>query len=146
MRIVCLDIGTKRIGVAATDPLCISVQGIRVIDRRGGRRDLVEIEGVCRELGVERLVIGLPLDEEGGSGPAAKGVEAFAKRLGEHLLSEGLRIEIEMWDERYSTSEAEARLISFDVGRKKRRRVIDKMAAVVVLEDYIESKKIGGGL
>lgn len=141
MRIVCLDIGTKRIGVAATDPLCISVQGIKVIDRRGGRRDLAEIEGICRELGAERLIIGLPLDEAGGRGPAAKKIEAFTKRLEDHLCRAGLGVEIEMWDERYSTSEAEARLISFDVSRKKRRRVIDKMAAVVVLENYLESGK-----
>lgn len=143
MRVICLDIGTKRIGVAATDPLGISVQGIKVIERRGGGRDLAEIESLCRELGAERLVIGLPLDEEGGSGPAAKKIEVFAKRLGEYISSKGITIEIEMWDERYSTSEAEARLISFNVSRQKRRRVIDKMAAVVVLEDYLESKKRG---
>jgi len=71
MRIICLDIGTKRIGVAATDPLALTAQGIGVIRRHGGKRDMTAIENLCRELEADMMVIGLPLGEEGDVGPAA---------------------------------------------------------------------------
>ncbi|MFA4875372.1 MAG: Holliday junction resolvase RuvX [bacterium] len=139
MRILCLDIGSKRIGVAATDPMGWSAQGIAVIERRGGAADLDEIEQRCRELEADLLLVGLPLDAEGGVGPAAAKVQAFAEKLRSHLAKDGIDIPMEFWDERYSTVEAEERLIAADVSRAKRKRVIDKMAAVAILEDYLAS-------
>jgi len=139
MRIICLDVGNKRIGVAATDPLGIAVHGVEVIDRRGMKEDYSRIEAICRDREAERIVIGMPLDSDGGVGKSAKRMIAFADKLKEHLKSADFDIPIEMWDESYSTVVAEERLIGFDVSRLKRKRVIDKMAAVVILQDYLDA-------
>lgn len=137
MRILCLDIGTKRIGVAASDPMGIIAQPLKVLARKGDKADFAEIGNLCRELGVELILIGIPFDEEGGLGPHAKRVKGFAERLGWDLRSTGIKAPIEMWDERYSTALAEERLIEADVSRAKRKKWIDKMAAVVILEEYL---------
>ena len=142
MRIICLDIGSKRIGVAASDPFGWTAQGLEVIERKGNKKDMERICEICRELEAERIVAGLPLNEEGGIGPAAKKVQVFVEKFKTHLKKSGLDIEIELWDERYSTATAEERLIEADVSRKKRKRVIDKMAAIVILQDYLEVKGI----
>lgn len=103
---------------------------------------MAKIAGLCRELEADKMIIGLPLNEDGEMGPAALKVQKFAGRLGGHLKKAGLDLPIEMWDERYSTAVAEERLLSADVTRRKRRRVIDKMAAVVILEDYLGANDI----
>lgn len=139
MRILCLDIGTKRIGLAATDPLGLTAQPLGVIERRGGTKDFEAIAAKCEELEVELLLIGLPLDEEGREGEQAGKVRRYASRLERYIREHGLDTPIEMWDERYSTARAEERLISADVSRAKRGRVIDKMAATVILEDYLST-------
>jgi len=139
MRILCLDIGTKRIGMAASDPLGLTAQPLGVIERRGGIKDFEEIANRCRELGAELLLVGLPLDEEGGEGPQAEKVRGYVSKLREYLRGHELDMPIEMWDERYSTARAEERLLAADVSRARRREVIDKMAAVVILEDYLSS-------
>lgn len=141
MRILCLDIGEKRIGVAVSDPLCLTAQGLKVIERRGDKKDFPAIEELCRELSVELILVGLPLDEEGGEGKAAGKTRKFSERLALHLKNSGVKIPFEFWDESYSTEVAENFLIDADVGRKKRRLVIDKMAAVVILTDYLAGKE-----
>ena len=138
-RIVCLDVGTKRIGVAASDPMGWTAQPVRVIERRGGERDFEEIRGILVELSAGLLLVGLPLDAEGELGPQAKKVQAFAEKLRAHLCGAGLDIPLEFQDERYSTATAEGRLIDADVSRARRRRVIDKMAAAVILSEYLEA-------
>ncbi len=139
MRILCLDIGTRRIGLAATDPIGLTAQPLGVIERRGGTDDFEAVAGKCRDLEVELLLIGLPLDEEGGEGEQARKVRRYASRLADYLRAHGLDMPIEMWDERYSTAQAEERLISADVSRRRRGEVIDKMAATVILEDYLSA-------
>ena len=140
MRILCLDIGSKRIGLAASDPMGWTAQGVGVIERRGDDRDLDAIADKARELDAKLILMGLPLDEEGGVGPQAEKVKRFAARLAAHIEARGLDIPLEMWDERFSTAIAEERLLEADVSRRKRRRVIDKMAAVAILQDYLDSK------
>jgi putative pre-16S rRNA nuclease len=142
MRILCLDIGSKRIGVAASDPMGWTAQGICVIERRGG--ELKEIADLCREMDVDLILVGMPFDENGEKGPAAKKVDGFVIKLKEHLMGQGLDLPIEAWDERYSTAVAEERLIAADVSRAKRRKVIDKMAAMVILEDYLQAHQLTG--
>lgn len=137
MRILCLDIGSKRIGVAVSDPMGWTAQPVKVLDRRGGARDFEAIALLCRELQVERIVVGLPLDAEGGEGKQAAKVRAFAERLSRSLAAAGIAAPVEFWDERYSTATAEERLIEADVSRVRRREVIDKMAAAVILEEYL---------
>ncbi|MFA4973097.1 MAG: Holliday junction resolvase RuvX [bacterium] len=142
MRILCLDIGSRRIGVAASDQLGITAQGIGVIERRGDAKDFEAIIQRAQELEASLLLLGIPLDEEGWMGPQAEKVQAFADRLKQAMARGGLDIPVEMWDERYSTAVAEQRLIDADVSRQKRRKVIDKMAAVAILQDYLDSKAL----
>jgi putative pre-16S rRNA nuclease len=141
MRILCLDIGTKRIGLAASDPMGWTAQGLGVLPRRGDAADFEAIAARCRELEAELILVGLPLDEEGGIGPAAQRIQAFAERLKAHLAKAGIEAPIELWDERYSTARATERLIAADVTRRRRKAVIDKMAAVAILEDYLEVRR-----
>lgn len=137
MRILCLDIGSKRIGVAASDPMGLLAQPLRVIERRGGQGDFDEIIALCRELEPGLLLVGLPLDAEGAEGEQARKVRAFTARLLERLRAAGIATPLQMWDERYSTAEAEEFLIEADVSRAGRRRVIDKMAAAAILQSYL---------
>lgn len=139
MRILCLDIGTRRIGVAVSDPMGWTAQPVGTIIRRGGVRDFESIACAIRDQGAQLVVIGLPLGAEGESGPQAQKVKAFAAKLKRHLEETGQEVPFEFWDERYSTATAEERLIEADVSRVKRRRVIDKMAAAVILDDYLRA-------
>ncbi len=137
MRILCLDIGSKRIGVAASDPLELTAQPMKVIARRGGKSDFDAIASLARELEADLILVGLPLDAEGGEGPQAAKVRRFAEKLLGHLRGAGIKAGMEFWDERYSTATAVERLIDADLSRRRRREVVDKMAAAVILEDYL---------
>jgi len=141
MRILCLDIGSKRIGVAASDPLELTAQPVKVIVRRGGKSDFDAIASLAGELEADLILVGLPLDAEGGEGPQAAKVRRFAEKLLEHLRGAGIKAGMEFWDERYSTATAAERLIAADLSRKRRREVVDKMAAAVILEDYLAARE-----
>jgi putative Holliday junction resolvase len=143
MRILCLDIGSKRIGVAVSDPLGWTAQGVGVIGR--GKQELTEIARLCREYEPNLIVVGIPLDEQGRVGPAARKVWAFINKLDGYLKEEGVEVPIETWDESYSTAMAEERLVKADVSRARRKKVIDKMAAVVILEDYLQAHEQPAG-
>jgi len=139
MKILCLDVGEKRIGLAASDALGITVNAIGTITRTTKQKDFSEILRYLSENNAEKLVIGLPLNEEGEIGVSAKKILKFVKELKGFLHNKKHDMPVETWDERYSTSEAEAYLIGFDVSRKKRKKVIDKMAAVMILRSYMEA-------
>ena len=136
MRILGLDIGTKNIGVALSDESATSAQARGVILRKS---DALAITGICdlvREFKVDEVVIGLPINMNGTHGPRAEDSEKFAERLGEIL-----EIEVNLWDERLSTKEMEDVLISALVRRKKRKGVIDKLAAQIILQGYLDNRK-----
>ncbi|PIU57866.1 MAG: Holliday junction resolvase RuvX [Deltaproteobacteria bacterium CG07_land_8_20_14_0_80_38_7] len=139
MKILCLDVGEKRIGLAASDALGITVNAIGTITRTTKQKDFSEILRYLSENNAEKLVIGLPLNEEGEIGVSAKKILKFVKELKGFLHNKKHDMPVETWDERYSTAEAEAYLIGFDVSRKKRKKVIDKMAAVMILRSYMEA-------
>ena len=141
MRILCLDIGTKRIGVAVSDPMGWTAQPLGVIRRKTKMRDFDEIFEYINQTGAEKLVIGVPLATDGGIGKAAKAVLDLVEEIRVFLKEKDREVPIETWDESYSTVEAETHLIGANLGRKKRRKVIDKMAAQRILTDYLESKK-----
>ncbi len=140
MRILCLDIGTKRIGVAVSDPMGWTAQPLGVIGRKTKKRDFDEILKYITETKAEKLLVGIPLDSEGGIGTSAKKILGLMEEIGAFLKDNGCHIPVETWDERYSTADAEAHLIGADVSRRKRRRVIDKMAAVMILKDYLDNR------
>lgn len=138
MRVVGLDVGTKRIGVAVSDPMGWTAQGYGVLQRQGART----LETLCRivqEVGAEEVVVGLPRRTDGTLGDEAKEVMEFAEEL-----KEALKLPVVFWDERFSTAEAERVLLMADQSRKKRRKVIDKLAAVIILQGYLDSRREKG--
>jgi len=140
MRILCLDIGTKRIGVAVSDPFGWTAQPLATIKRTTKMRDFDEILKYIRQTEAQKMVVGIPLDANGGIGQSARKILEIVKEIEAFLRQLGCDVPVETWDESYSTADAQAHLIGADVSRKKRRRVIDKMAAVMILKDYLESK------
>ncbi len=135
-RILGLDMGTKRIGLAVSDPLGITAQGLEVWVRRGREADLNHILEVAREYHVQQIVVGLPRHLDGRPGAAAPEIQKFAGALGQAL--EG---EVIFWDERLTTAAAERLLIQADVSRKRRRQVVDQLAAVLILQSYLDWQK-----
>lgn len=138
MRILGLDVGDKRIGVAVSDPLGMTAQGVTVIRREDPERDLERLGRLARELGVGQVVVGLPRRTDGTLGTAARVVGDFAARL-ERVLG----IPVVLWDERFTSAAAEKLLVSADVRRARRRRVIDKVAAALILQNYLEARRSG---
>lgn len=135
MRILGLDIGDKTIGVAVSDPLGLTAQGIKTLRRNGITKDLEELRAICKEYQIKKIVAGLPKNMNGTLGPQGEKVLEFL-----HIIKTALRLPVETWDERLSTVSAEKLLIEGDVGRKKRKKVIDKMAAVLILQNYLDSR------
>jgi len=133
MRVLGLDIGSKTIGVAVSDELGISAQGVGVIQRHGGQRDIDAVAELVRRFDVERLVYGLPLDDRGAETESSRRAVQLAERL-----SAALSLEAEGVDESYTSREAEALLIAGGVSRKKRKGVIDKLAAQLILQSWLD--------
>lgn len=136
MRIIGLDVGDKTIGVAMSDELGITAMPVTVISRTGSlKREIGEIRRMVEENGVECIVVGMPFMLDGTKGIQAEKVEAFVEQLRRRL-----RVPIVTWDERLTTSEVERILIASDQSREKRKKVIDKMAAAVILRSYMDSR------
>jgi putative holliday junction resolvase len=134
-RILALDHGTKRIGIALSDELGWTGQPLETYERRTLEADLRHIDRLVREHDVAEVVIGLPLRLNGDIGPAAQSVQEFAKRL-EQVLT----VPVITWDERMTTKSAEELLIAADVSRKKRKGTVDRIAAAILLQSYLESR------
>lgn len=135
-RILALDLGDRRIGLAVSDELGWTAQGAGVLYRAGHGRDLDAITARAAELGCDRILVGLPKNMNGTIGPRAEGAIEFAKQLTEHS-----NIPTIMWDERLTTVEAERVLIQADVRRDRRKKVIDQAAAVLMLQGYLDSRR-----
>lgn len=133
MRLMGLDVGNKTIGVALSDPLGWTAQGLEVIRRKGLERDLQRLAEIIQEYEVHKAVIGLPKNMNGTLGPQAEVVQEFVKEF-----QAKLRIPVEMWDERLTTVAAQRALLEADVSRQKRKQVIDKMAAVMILQGFLD--------
>jgi putative Holliday junction resolvase len=134
MRILGLDVGTKRIGIAISDELGWTAQGIKTLHRRESKSDLREIRDIAGQYGVEEIVVGLPRNMNGSLGPQAQMVLGFIRDL-----RGGLDIPILTWDERLSTVEATKILIKGDLSRKKRKQKVDMSAAALILQSYLDS-------
>lgn len=135
MRILALDVGTKTIGVAVSDELGITANGVTTVMRKDLDYDIAEIKKLAGELNPEEVVVGVPYGLEGEVTERGSAIIGFAEEL-----KKALGLPIKYWDESFSTVNAENMLIDANVGRKKRKRVIDKMAAVFILEEYLRSK------
>ena len=135
MRILGLDIGSKRIGVAISDALGLTAQGLATIGRTTLERDMEAIEDLVRRYDCTRIVVGLPKRTDGSLGPEAQGVLAFVERL-----KEKVELPILLWDERFTTVMAEKALLEADLSRRKRRKVIDRLSAVLILQSYLDTE------
>jgi putative Holliday junction resolvase len=132
-----LDLGERRIGVALCDSAGTLATPYEVVQRSGDRRhDHRRIAELVDEAGAEVVVVGLPLSLDGSVGPAAAGVEAEVAELREHL-----GVPVEVWDERLSTVEAGRRLQTAGVPGRKRRHVIDQVAATVILQSWLDATR-----
>ncbi|MED4111540.1 Holliday junction resolvase RuvX [Priestia megaterium] len=138
MRVLGLDVGTKTIGVAVSDEMGWTAQGIETIKIADEQMEqsYPRLQQLIDEYSVEKIVVGLPKNMNGTIGPRGEACIEFADKV-----KEKLNIETMMWDERLSTMAAERVLLSADVSRKKRKKVIDKMAAVMILQGYLDSKQ-----
>ena len=138
MRIIGLDIGSKTIGVAVSDPLGWTAQGLTTLRRCGIKKDLAAVCRYIRDYGATEVLIGLPLNMNGSRGPSAEAAEQFAAELEREAGKAGLVIAITMRDERLSTVAAQRVLLEGDVSRRGRKQVIDKIAAVLILQGYLD--------
>lgn len=136
MRLLGLDFGTKRIGVALSDEMGWTSQGLTVIERKGNQKDIEKIGRLVEEHEVEGIVLGLPLNMDGTEGKAAEAVRRFGG-----LLEEALDITVHLWDERLTSWEAEGILKEAQVKPKKRKQVVDKLAASLILKSYLEAQR-----
>jgi putative Holliday junction resolvase len=134
MRTLGLDVGTKTIGIAVSDGLGWTAQGIETYKRKGSLEDdLSYLGNLIAEYEVSKVVVGFPKNMNGTIGPSGEMCQEFAMEI-----EETLNVPTELWDERLTTAAAQRMLIDADVSRKKRKGVIDKMAAVLILQGYLD--------
>lgn len=133
MRIMALDVGSKRIGVALSDPLKITAQGLQTFQRTTLEEDIRGLWKLMDEHEVSQLVVGLPKNMDGSVGFKAEEVQQFIADLTAERPMEVIWV-----DERLTTVSAERTLLEADVSRAKRKKVIDKMAAVIILQSYLD--------
>lgn len=132
MRVLGIDLGDRYVGLALTDALGMTAQPLSTLGRKGGQGDVKALAELCREHEVSRVVVGLPLNMDGSEGPRARGAREFAK-----LIEAGLGLPVELWDERLTTVSAERALIDADLSRKRRREVVNHVAAALILEGWL---------
>lgn len=135
-RIMGLDVGNKTIGVAVSDLMQLTAQGITTVRRKGIKKDLEELDKIIKEKEVSQIVVGLPKNMNGTLGPQSEKVVKFTEKL--KTITD---LEIKFWDERLTTVAAERSLIEADVSRQKRKKVIDMIAAVLILQGYLDMKR-----
>jgi len=135
-KIMGLDYGDRRIGVAISDVFGWTAQGVEVIERRRDEGELDRIAALVKDNEVGEIVVGLPKNMNGTIGPRGEICMEFAS-----TLRESLSLPVHLWDERLSTVSAERALLEADVSRKKRKQVVDKMAASLILQNYLDSKR-----
>ncbi len=128
-RVLALDVGSKRIGVAVSDPLGITAQGLDTIQRQNKRRDLETLGRLLQEYQVQEVVVGLPLRLSGAEGTQSEKMRRFASELESEF-----GVIVHLWDERWTSTEA-------NLSIEKRGRAVDRMAAVLILQSWLESHR-----
>jgi len=134
MRILGIDFGTKTIGLAVSDELGMLAHGAGTIRRSSLKQDLAELEKRIKEYNIQKIVIGLPLNMDGSLGASAQQVLAFTENIRKQC-----KLPVETWDERLSTVEAQNILLEANMSRKKRKKIIDTVAASIILQGYLDS-------
>jgi putative Holliday junction resolvase len=141
MRLLALDVGDRRVGIAVSDETGLLARPLAVLHRRSKVDDFARIARLVREQQAGGLVVGLPLNSDGSHGPQAQRVERYAAALAEALRAENLDLPLTLWDEYGSTQRAQEAMIA--AGRKARDRQarIDAVAAAVILQDYLDRQR-----
>ncbi len=137
-RVLGLDVGSKRIGLAVSDPLGITAQGLETLHRQNKRTDFARLHEVIREYQVAEIVIGLPLRMTGGEGIQAEKMQIFADEIRRRF-----RLPVHLWDERLSSVQANRLLRETDMSIKRRGEVVDQLAAVLILQSWMDAKSSG---
>mgnify|MGYP000888376161 CR=1 FL=1 len=135
MRILGIDLGDKTIGLAVSDPSGLVSQPVKTVRRTEAERDIEAVKNVIDEYDIGKIVIGLPKNMNGSIGPQSEKTLAFAE-----TLRGATGLEVISWDERLTTVAAERALLEADLSRRKRREVIDSVAASIILQGYLESQ------
>jgi putative Holliday junction resolvase len=136
VRYLGLDVGDVRIGIALSDETATLATGLPTLRRAGPRKDLQAIAAIVAERGVGEVVVGLPRRLDGGVGPQAEKATAFAGSLRELL-----RVPVALWDERFTTALAERSLIEAGLSRRRRKQEVDKVAAVLILQSFLDCRR-----
>lgn len=135
MRIISLDVGDKTVGIAVSDELLLTAQGVETIRRKSYKDDIGRIKALAAQYNTNKFVIGLPKNMNGSEGERCDFVKHFSTKIQQDIPD----AEIIFWDERLSTVAADRYLLEADISRSKRKKVIDKMAAVFILQGYLNS-------
>jgi putative Holliday junction resolvase len=135
-RILALDLGKKRIGMAVSDELGITAQGIPTLERRNKRTDFAALATLVRDKNIRQIVLGLPLRMSGEEGTQADWVRQFAEELKEHV-----DVPIDLRDERWTSKQAERVLMGSGIRQGDRKPAIDRLSAVILLQDYMDSRE-----
>jgi putative holliday junction resolvase len=133
-RILALDVGSKRIGVAVSDPLGITAQGLSTIQRQNKRHDREALGRLLAEYQVREVVVGLPLRLSGAEGTQSEKMRRFAAELHTHF-----GVTVHLWDERWTSSQANRLLRETELSIKKRGKAVDRMAAILILQSWLEA-------
>ena len=144
MRKLGLDVGDKTIGVAVSDELDITAQGVTTIDRVGIRKDAGKVMDYVREYDCDTVVMGLPINLDGSDSVQTEKVREFRTMLENKMRSSGMAdVKVEWQDERFTTVIAERVLMEANMKRKSRKEVVDKQAAIIILQSYMDRVKNG---
>ncbi|MFB3815929.1 MAG: Holliday junction resolvase RuvX [Terriglobales bacterium] len=135
-RLLGLDVGTRTIGLAVSDPLGITAQGLPTLRRKNKRSDLAELERVIRDQNVVEIVVGYPLHLSGGQTAGSERVAGFAEELRQKFA-----LPVHLWDERLTTAEAQRVLRDAEMSIRRRGQVVDQMAAVLILQSFMEARR-----
>ncbi len=139
-RILGLDVGSKTIGLAVSDPLGITAQGLETIRRKNKRTDLEQLARIVRDYEVSEIVVGYPLRLSGAEGTQSEKMQHFAEDLRKQF-----GLPVHLWDERLTSSQANRILREADLSIKKRAGAVDRMAAVLILQNWMEAREWGRG-
>ena len=134
-RILALDVGSRTIGLAVSDPLGITAQGLETIRRKNRRTDFALLDKVVDRYKVRQIVVGYPLRLSGATGTQSEKMAAFAEQLRKRY-----ELPVHLWDERLTTAEAQRVLRESEISTKRRGQVVDQLAAVLILQSFMESQ------
>jgi putative Holliday junction resolvase len=136
MRTMGLDVGTRTIGMAISDELGLTAQGLKTLIRKSMEDDLKEISTIISQFGITKIVVGLPKNMNGTLGSQAEAVLKWVE-----ILKDRIQVPVVTWDERLSTVGASRVLLEADLSRRKRKKVIDKLAAVLILQGHLDQSR-----